>query len=301
MDPVVRAAENQLTNAQKELIAHRNKQVTIALGNTTRDSTRTPEAGTSKNKGKIIDPHEWGNLNLDEDEVDIQVQKAALESYKLTLAQKKKELKEKGLQLQMSTKLNRDSNSVPVNYTPEPNCHMQCKDKIAHIPESHLVDQIAPDSYLGKALQKLADSHPDNPDSEPSSSESDSSSDSESDSDDSECGKNHSGKLSVRNLCRKKRRSKKTRTTLKPIPLTEYDGSPDVRSYHHFVMEGTAYLIDGKVKRQRRVFVLSYYLKGKAYDFYTQKVSLDNEKWDLRQFFELMFDYCFPVNYRTEQ
>src|SRR6266567_8695122 len=94
-DTVVRAAENQLTHAQKELIACRNKQVLIALGITTQDSTRTPKAGTSKNKGKMIDPREWGNLNLDEDEVNVQAQKAALESYNLTLAQKKKELKEK--------------------------------------------------------------------------------------------------------------------------------------------------------------------------------------------------------------
>ena len=116
-------------NAQKELIACRNKQASIAQGITTRDSTRTPEAGTSKNKGKTIDPREWGNLSLDEDEVNIQAQKAALESYNLTLAQKKKELKEKALQLQMSTEQNMDVNSVPANRTPEPNRRIQHKEK----------------------------------------------------------------------------------------------------------------------------------------------------------------------------
>jgi hypothetical protein len=60
-------------------------------------------------------------------------------------------------------------------------------------------------------------------------------------------------------------------------------------------MEGMAYLVDGKVKHWQQVFVLSYYLKGKAYDFYTQSV---NEQWTM---FESMFDYCFPVNYQTEQ
>jgi len=28
---------------------------------------------------------------------------------------------------------------------------------------------------------------------------------------------------------------------------------------------------------------------------------MNNEKWDLKEFFESMFDYCFPVNYRTKQ
>ena len=42
-------------------------------------------------------PHEWGNLDLNEEDIDIQVQKAALESYKLTLAQKKRKLKENAL------------------------------------------------------------------------------------------------------------------------------------------------------------------------------------------------------------
>jgi len=128
MDPVVREGEKQLTKAQKELISRRNEQVLIALGITTQDSTRTPEAGTSKNKGKTIDPCEWGNLNPDEDEVNVEAKKAALESYKLTLAQKKKELKERALQLQTSPEPTRDANSVPLNHAPELNRHIQRKE-----------------------------------------------------------------------------------------------------------------------------------------------------------------------------
>jgi hypothetical protein len=235
----------------------------------------------------MIDPREWGNLNLDEDEVNVQAQKAALESYKQTLAQKKKELKEKAIQLQTSPEPEKEPIPEPVSSTPEPNRRVQRKEKLARVPESRPVDQIAPESYLGKALQKLTENNGDNPDDEPSSSDSDSNSDSESDS---------------RKARRKKHKSKKkSRTTLKPIPPTDYDGSADARSYHRFITEGTAYVVDGKVKRNRRVFVLSYYLQGKAYDFYTQKVSMNNEQWDLKDFFKAMFDYCFPVNYRTEQ
>ena len=60
-------------------------------------------------------------------------------------------------------------------------------------------------------------------------------------------------------------------TTLKPIPPMEYDGSADARAYHQFVKESEAYLCDGKVHHWQWVFVLLYYLAGKAYNFYTQK------------------------------
>ncbi|KAF8223626.1 hypothetical protein L208DRAFT_1315883 [Tricholoma matsutake] len=59
----------------------------------------------------------------------------------------------------------------------------------------------------------------------------------------------------------------------------------DTRSYHQFVTE---------------VFVLSYYLKGKAYDFYTQRCQSVYD-WDLKRFFEELFNYCFPINYRMKQ
>lgn len=37
--------------------------------------------GSSNSKGKGIDPHEWGNLELDEEELDIMAQEAAFNSY----------------------------------------------------------------------------------------------------------------------------------------------------------------------------------------------------------------------------
>ena len=48
------------------------------------------------------------------------------------------------------------------------------------------------------------------------------------------------------------------------------------------------------------MFLLSYYLTGKAYDFYTQKVAITEEYWTLPQFYQELFDYCFPVDYRMQ-
>jgi Retrotransposon gag protein len=97
------------------------------------------------------------------------------------------------------------------------------------------------------------------------------------------------------------RSTKSKKTLLKPLAPLEYDGVADARSYHQFVTEGTDYVVSGRVHKRRRVFVLSYYLKGKAYNFYTQKIAMNVYDWDLKQFFKELFNYCFPINYRMKQ
>ena len=102
---------------------------------------------------------------------------------------------------------------------------------------------------------------------------------------------------------RNKRRRKSPygkKTLIKPIAPEEYDGQADARAYHRFVRESEAYLRDGRVKGRRKVFLLSYYLTGRAYDFYTQKVSSNEEEWTLRRFYNELFNYCFPVDYRMQ-
>ena len=47
-------------------------------------------------------------------------------------------------------------------------------------------------------------------------------------------------------------------------------------------------------------FLIIYYLKGKAYDFYTQSVSLNPHEWTLKEFFVQLFNYCFSSDYRME-
>ena len=79
------------------------------------------------------------------------------------------------------------------------------------------------------------------------------------------------------------------------------DGVADACSYHCFVTEATEYVTTGKVCQNKQVFVLSYYLESKAYDFFTQKVPMNYQHWTLWEFFEQMFNYYFPVNYRRAQ
>jgi len=78
VDSVIVEAEKSLTTAQKEIIALRQKKVNI----TPPDELVPREEGHSGSKGKGIDPRNWGNVQLDEDEANINAQQAALDSFR---------------------------------------------------------------------------------------------------------------------------------------------------------------------------------------------------------------------------
>ena len=73
-----------------------------------------------------------------------------------------------------------------------------------------------------------------------------------------------------------------------------------MQAYHRLVKESDAYLRNGKIKSHRKVFLLSYYLQDKAYDFYIQKVAIDKEQWTVPEFYMELFNFCFPIDYRMQ-
>ena len=176
--------------------------------------------------------------------------------------------------------------------------------------DSRPINQIPPDSYVGQTLKNIhrLGTRRQRSGDDPSSSSSSDSSDSSSEPDGSENGDNidrdNSPARRRRSRSKGKRRSKSKRSPksgLKPIAPKEYNGAADARAYNRFVTEGTTYVLDGQVPKSRQVFVLSYCWDGIAYDFYTHKVSMNFAEWTLQEFYEELFNYCFPVNYRMEQ
>jgi hypothetical protein len=57
----------------------------------------------------------------------------------------------------------------------------------------------------------------------------------------------------------------------------------------------------GRVPKRDQVFYVSYFLKGKASDYYNQVVVPDEESYDLRKFFIGLFDFIFPPDFRISQ
>ena len=284
----VKTAATNLTTPQKEVLRRRQKKVPV------RKNSPTPSRreGTSKRKGKGIDPQEWGNVNISSESLDVDAQAMALESIALQ----------------------REPSETQSRHAPK-------KGKGRFVPtrelpaESRPVAQIALNSYLGTALQNVgmsstfSDSRrggpPTSPGASPSEDGSPSDGGGEESSSSSSYSSHHRRRRDNRHGRHRRRHSKSSsgsrrRTLIKPIAPKEYDGQADARAYHWFVQESEAYLRDRKVKGRRQVFLLSYYLSGKAYDFYTQKVSSNEEEWTLRMFYDELFNYCFPINYRMQ-
>ena len=284
---VVGIAATGMTAQQKEMLRRRQQNIAVR-----RDSSiSSREEGPAEAKGKTIDPREWGMVNISQDSLDIAAQTAALDSIANQHAEKtlrtKKVKKEKI----------------------RPNKRSSRKGQL--LAESRPVAQIAEDSYLGNALRNVGHSRARSPSgnespSSPSSGSSDDGTNSSNDEDGpsrSSSGHRHHRRNRHGRSHRRRHRSSSSsrlRTIIKPIAPKYYDGKADARLYHRFVRESEAYLRDGKVEKRRRIFLLSYYLTGKAYDFYTQKVSSNEENWTLRQFYDELFNYCFPVDYRTQ-
>ncbi|KAG6872264.1 hypothetical protein C0995_011475 [Termitomyces sp. Mi166 len=67
------------------------------------------------------------------------------------------------------------------------------------------------------------------------------------------------------------------------MPPEKYNSRVDIHTFHKFLTHGTAYVKYGYVEKNRQVMVLSEFLVGKAYTFYTRSVSLDPERTDSKR------------------
>jgi hypothetical protein len=298
----VETAVNNLTGSQKKTIQRRQKQVNTYRGS----SVSSREEGPSRPKGKGFDPRNWGNINVSQESLDLEAQAAAFKSF------------DKG-------NLNRTREREPDKRTEKPR-RAEHRERLSHsrrLPaESRPVAQIAQDSYIGRALRDVERSSsairrknrrgegasPPSSDPEPSGGDEPRQGPSDSEGERS-FSEDESRRRRTNQHGRNKRRrrhssssqsSSSYKPVIKPIAPKAYDGSADARSYHRFVRESEAYLKDGKVKGRRRIFLLSYYLTDKAYDFYTQKVANHERDWTLTRLFAELFNYCFPVDYRLQ-
>jgi hypothetical protein len=335
-DTVINQAEKQLTIAQKEQLSHRYEKVQKHAIPCERSESRGEGPSTSKGKG--TDPHNWGNAQLSDSDLDVDAQRVAFESFAKNhdkdLIRPVSPHEENPQKTRVAHQGKRKPLKAPsglvfgrASECPAPKTDKQRRARLEKAARTNEpINQISPKSYLGHALDNIdkprkasrchgqkhsssgSSSSPSSSDSESLTSLSSSSSESSDSDDELSDGSINSRRArrrprhrsNCRDKQRHKSRSKKSKTLIRPIPPVEYDGAADARAYHRFVTEGTDYVTSGKVHRERHAFVLSYYLKGKAYDFYTQNVSLNPHEWTLREFFIQLFNYCFPSDYRTE-
>ena len=61
------------------------------------------------------------------------------------------------------------------------------------------------------------------------------------------------------------------------------------------------YLEEGNVPENEQVMLASNFLQGKALSFFLQKVSRNHSKWKMIDFVKGIFNFCFPINYQSQQ
>jgi len=299
------------------------------------NNSMRPEAEASKGKGP--DPENWGNVRLTREEMDPNSQWVLFDSYKS--AQKKNKKRHSNRQkrcsavkyehsdeILYSTDLNHENNDGramrPIEQV-EPNSYIGLA--LNRLKGGNkLTKDGGNNSSEGDEQPKCSESdgyessdETNSSDESTTSSLSDSSSSKSSDETISLSSSTLSSSCKRRSVRRSekgvkssskrdktKQKSKKKhqkKMTLKPIPPTEYDRAVDPQKFHRFITEGTAYVRDGHVPAKKCVFILSHYLMGRAHEFYTCEVAGDPYQWRLPKFFKELFNYCFPIDFRTKQ
>ncbi|KAJ2966281.1 hypothetical protein NUW54_g13855 [Trametes sanguinea] len=164
------------------------------------------------------------------------------------------------------------------------------------------VRQVQPQSYLGHAFRELAERNDrrtphtqaldEGPPSDPSSSSSEES------SSDGSSSSLRAGGRGRRDRTHRTKRSLLRAPTLKPREPTAYGGAADTQVFHRFIQEMTAYIDGYQLPAERHALTISWFLKGKAYQFYLNTVSDSPRDWDLRRVMVGLYDYCFPLDHR---
>ncbi|KAJ7286317.1 hypothetical protein C8J57DRAFT_1461461 [Mycena rebaudengoi] len=145
------------------------------------------------------------------------------------------------------------------------------------------------------------------PSSDPSSSES-------SDSDWSSLGSAPSDVNSddtIRTKRSKKREKKKwamkllrlrlEQSNARPDPPFIYNGDPVFETFESWTLEVRDWVKESYIRRSMQVSRLKKYLEGRALTWYMREVARAPQKWTLNRFLEALFNYCFPVDFRSIQ
>ncbi|KAF9458431.1 hypothetical protein BDZ94DRAFT_1313264 [Collybia nuda] len=311
---MLQQAECLLTDEQREQIRKRGALASLSQR---ADVPLVNNRGPSQTKGKSVDRTGQGPIDLEgaglsPEEIDLKAQQEELEKWEAFCRIKSHKQQaytgspqglvpaEAEMERSWAFEAPREEGiMVPALALQEMRKEIACLRSLVEHPKQASVkknlkerttmrssNQITTNSYLGRAIGRL-ESHRVVP---ANSGKEDSPSSLSTSSDDFE-----RGQLSPQ------RKAWYGKSLLKLVPPLVYDGASDPRAYHKFLTEGTAYVDNGGVPKERRVFVLSRFLSGRARTFYIQRISLDTFKWDLREFFVALFDYCFPLDYINRQ
>ncbi|KAF9259740.1 hypothetical protein L218DRAFT_818892, partial [Marasmius fiardii PR-910] len=57
----------------------------------------------------------------------------------------------------------------------------------------------------------------------------------------------------------------------------------------------------GKIPKKEHVYTIARYTSDLAKEFFLNKVAQNHEKWSLNKYFRGLFNYCFPIDFHSQQ
>ncbi|KAJ3974951.1 hypothetical protein EV361DRAFT_865776 [Lentinula raphanica] len=303
----VKMAEANLNDNERERIARRHNSVRILA-----EDEESREEGPSTGKGKGIDPRNWGNVRLDDEEMNPGLQAQILASLENVQKQNENSRERRSQMHEMFEEFQAWQHQETERFEAKMKAQLEAfkremstirvkseevePDILKEIPvpkgdpsvEQRKVTPmnengrrlpgrpsalIAPSSHVGKLFNqmKTTEYH-------------------------SESDKENDPYLEEKMEWRAKGMK------IKPLKPTEiFDGTANLRSFQRNMREIIAYLEDSRVPDYRQVEVASRFLKGKAYTFFERICGENASEWTLKKFYEKLYDFAFPIDFRTEQ
>ncbi|KAJ3527504.1 hypothetical protein NMY22_g9764 [Coprinellus aureogranulatus] len=260
-----------------------------------------PDLARETRKGKGPDPGNWGGIELNDDERDVDMQHVLHRSYRQPCIE---EVEDVDSPANITRRQHRQQ-ATPRFAEVGPASHV--RDRITKSRLSQPIDQVPALSMLGQMRDMEQKSRPVNPPKTPQYHEAGW----------DQPGEDYGSQYSSANAPQNGGRPNGNQTTPSfpaippgllgalttakvPIPAPQkYDGTADLSKYLRLRSEFRIYVMRGRIPDPEQVPVLSSFLEGKAYDFYLHRASLYPERWDLNRFFDALFNHCFPKDFTS--
>ncbi|KAJ3506825.1 hypothetical protein NLJ89_g6649 [Agrocybe chaxingu] len=86
-----------------------------------------------------------------------------------------------------------------------------------------------------------------------------------------------------------------------PTEPSRYYGDENIDKYMQFVQDFEQYCKEAGIPEEDQVIKCGHFLGGKARSFYSTMVALNVNEWDLPNFLRELFNWCFPPDFRLKQ
>ncbi|PPQ76953.1 hypothetical protein CVT24_009215, partial [Panaeolus cyanescens] len=321
--PQTQPHDSTLAQAEAHLTQEERDKIQRRFENLTSQDNEVP--GPSRDKGKGPDPRNWGQLQLEQYEQDVDIQQAMLDEINRQRLEEQEEL------LQLPDNRRRTGYRIP---SATPSLRTNTREN------SQPIDLVSRNSILGKIKERENRDHdyrqgnsslepypdhghrrrpPNNrnqsphqdyfPDRQPRGNQRDPGGDPGDDDDDD--GDGYYPKRRPNPARGRKPPSEPwyddyydndyypRKPIIAPQSPKSYNGEINLEKYMRFRTETRGYCRRGRVHPRDQIEVISPFLEGKAYNFYLSHASASPESWTLSDFMDALFNHCFPPTFKS--